>query len=315
VPLFRFPVRTKLRCAKVLFVLPALMLGGCDGTNARGGSNSEPLLRRMARAVLVGEYSDRAAIAARDGDEAALEAANAGLQKFAPRIAAQRLIDQGLELYARADMSTDKKRAAALQEQAGQKYREALRIAPNFDSNDQDLLNAVGYYFAESGKSQQEFAAAERLTRRSLELWDEIIDNTDDRWLPNKSTLLAQQKFFRALTAHDSLAWALFRQKKHSEALEEQTAAVLEAETYAKPAGQKMSADLFYHLGEIYRALGKYEKAKAYYRKALQLEPTHALTLQALKQFSPVGTTKPPKQSRPQQPPRMMPSALVARRF
>lgn len=133
-------------------------------------------------------------------------------------------------------------------------------------------LNSLGYPLAESGNSMQDFRRAEDLTRRSLSYWDKIIADQ-----PEKSENLRFLRFNRALTAHDSLAWALYRQNRFEEALREQTAAVTAAKANASKGPQADSglAEMFYHLGKIQQALGNKTEARGAFAEALKLQPNH----------------------------------------
>ena len=133
-------------------------------------------------------------------------------------------------------------------------------------------LNNLGYPLAESGHSMQEFRRAEDLTRRSLGYWDKIIAAE-----PQKSETLPLLRFNREVTAHDSLAWALYRQGRFEEALTEQTAAVTAAKADAPKGSQYDSglAEMFYHLGKIQQALGHNTEARGAFAEALKFNPAH----------------------------------------
>lgn len=302
-------MQKKRRVFRYPAVLIALGLAGCaqsrdeeDEALRRALPRFKAVLQAAARSFLTGQAYDRTVIAARNSDDAALSAAQQELRLIDPRLAAEQAVQSAVRLEMLAQRESDKQRAARLQEQAAAKYREALALAPDFDSSDPDLLNALGYFLAERGTSASDFVTAEKLTRRSLEIWNEIVSNTESSWIPGTSTLLANQKFVRALTARDSLAWALFRQGKYAEAKNQQETAVREVEANAAAAGQPMSADLYYHLGEIYRALKQPEKARGQFQKALKAQPDHELTLRALKKMP-----ARPRRSTPAAPPETRP--------
>src|SRR5690606_21786187 len=90
-----------------------------------------------------------------------------------------------------------------------------------------------------------------------------------------------------AQLARDSLAWALFKQGRHEEARREQEQAVIVARRVAALTGGsvRISADLYYHLGEIYRELGRYQDARRQFRAALSEEGNHAESLRALEEL------------------------------
>jgi tetratricopeptide (TPR) repeat protein len=268
-------------------LLAGLFVGGCANRSSDNASwldelRASRVLQNAARAVLTGQIYDRAAIAIRDNNEAALESAQRDLQFVAPRLAAEQMVAQAVDLDSRAFTEKDKTRAAKLRAQAGEKYRAALAIDPNFDSKNPETLNALGYFLAERGTSTPDFQTAEKLTRRALEIWDELVEAASGTVIPGTDQVLQVRRFLRANT-RDSLAWALFRQGEYSQALKEQKASLEEAESAGAKIGQKVSADLYYHLGEIYRALKNSGAARTQFQKALELEPDHELSQRALK--------------------------------
>jgi tetratricopeptide (TPR) repeat protein len=281
----------KFLCRVLLGLTPvvALALGGCarNGASWQDELRNQPILQKTARAFLTGQIYDRATIALRDGKEAALQSAQDELQRVAPQLAAEQAVRAAALLDDRAQHEKDAERAAALRERAAKKYREALAIDPHFDSRDPDLLNALGYFLADRGTSTADFQNAEQFTRRALAIYDQAIASLPDSALSPMRNALAQARYARAVAPHDSLAWALFRQGKYSEAQKEQEAAVAEAARSATFLKRKVPADLYYHLGEIYRAQGKPEQAAAQYEKALAVEPNHKPSQRALKALPP----------------------------
>lgn len=290
--------------SRVLF-FPALLaipfaLSGC----ARDGSTlaalrENPIIRNAARAVLIGKIHDRATIAARDGDKEALAAAADELGKIDPVAAAEQLVLAGVELDQQAMLSEDPKRKQTLEAQASEKYRQAMRIAPEFPSRNASLLNALGYFLADRGHEKNDFQTAERLTRASLKIWDESIAQVEDA--PLSGLLAAQQKFSRANT-RDSLAWALFRLGKFQAAKTEQTNSLKEAQAFAGEINQEVPADLYFHMGEIEKALKNPLAAFKNYEAALKSEPDHAPSLSALESLSKELSKTPLKQPLPGKP-------------
>jgi tetratricopeptide (TPR) repeat protein len=278
-------MKLKLRCfSRAIFVFSVLALAGCTGSGSTPGDALESLrenavLQNAARAVLTGKVFDRAAVAVRNGDENALENATAELEKIDPLAAAEQLVKGALWLDMRAMNEENPRLKKELEDQAAQKYRQALRIAPNFPSQNAMLLNTLGYFLADRGTSTKDFQTAEKLTRASLKLLDAEIAETENT--PLSGALLAMKKFERAQTARDSLAWALFRQKKFEAARKEQIAAVSEAKANASTT-RTISAELYFHLAEIERALKNIPAAKANYQAALKIDPNHTPSLQGL---------------------------------
>jgi tetratricopeptide (TPR) repeat protein len=75
----------------------------------------------------------------------------------------------------------------------------------------------------------------------------------------------------RAIYAQDSYAWALFKLGKYEEALAQQKKVwdIAQANNL-----EGVTADIPFHLGEIYRALGQDKRARVAYEIALRLEIT-----------------------------------------
>jgi tetratricopeptide (TPR) repeat protein len=285
------------------FVIGAAFLSGCAGSgntpDALESLRENTVLQNAARAVLTGKVFDRAAIAVRNGDENALQNATDELEKINPLAAAEQLVKGALWLDVRAMNEKNPALKTELETEAAQKYRQALKIAPTFPSQNAMLLNTLGYFLADRGTSPKDFRTAEKLTRAALKLLDAEIAGIEGT--PLSGTLLTIKKFERAQTARDSLAWALFRQKKFEAARKEQIAAITESKANL-PAGQKISAELYFHLAEIERALKNVFAAKANYEAALQVEPDHAPSLSGLRSLgrsTPGAKPEPPPNSPP----------------
>ena len=283
--------------------LPALLAipfvaGGC----ARDGSTLDalrdnPILRNAARAVLMGKIYDRISVARRNGDNEALIRAADELVNIT-RSPVEKLVAEAAQLDISADNSKSQSQSERLEKQAAEKYRQALRISPNFVSEDAYLLNALGYFLAERGSSQSDFQTAERLTREALKMLDDAIAQMEKS--PIKTPLLANTQFSRSNT-RDSLAWALFRRGQFQAAKTEQTKAIQEAEATAGQIREKVSADLYFHMGEIERALKNISAAEKNYRAALKAEPDHTETLSALAKIGKKPLVA-PRKSAPQNP-------------
>ena len=108
------------------------------------------------------------------------------------------------------------------------------RVLAQDDANF-DALNFIGYTWAEAGVRLED---AERYIRRAVFL------------RPDAGGIL------------DSLAWVLYRRGAFAEALEVQREAL---------ALEDDNAILWDHLGDIHRALGHTEDARAAYERALEL--------------------------------------------
>ncbi|HEY0075930.1 MAG TPA: tetratricopeptide repeat protein [Abditibacteriaceae bacterium] len=150
--------------------------------------------------------------------------------------------------------------------------RLAFLLPPDDLPQDPLFLNNTGYLLADKGQTPQEFERAETLTRRSLELWEQQITKA-------KASEQPLLRYTQAITARDSLAWALFKQKRYDEALKEQQRAIADARKHRPQqllTAQDSLPDLLYHLGAIHAARGETQKARVAFDEALKLQPAHA---------------------------------------
>lgn len=263
--------------------LIAFVIGGC----AQIQSTLEPIrehptLQNAARGVLIGKLYDRAAIAQRNRNTARLQETVRELEKLDPLAAAEQFVSAGLQLDSRAMKAAPSQRQK-LAAESEEKYREALRISPQFPSKNATLLNALGYFLADRGKSQQEFQQAKQLTSEAIRIWDQAIEEVEDA--PLSGPLVAARRYMRAIT-RDSHAWALFRLGEYEAARSEQLDSIQETQETAETVKAEVPADLYFHLGEIERALGNIEEAKTQYHQALQIEPDHQPSHDALRVLS-----------------------------
>jgi tetratricopeptide (TPR) repeat protein len=125
------------------------------------------------------------------------------------------------------------------------------------------LLNQFGYTLADKGTTREQFVAAESLTRRALQLYNQTIEAVANSSAPpNQRRLwLASLQFVRA-NIQDSVAWSLYKQGRYEEALREQEQAVTEATASARVLKQEISPELTEHLQAIRRAVGKEPSGK-----------------------------------------------------
>ena len=269
---------------RFVWFLPLVLLGGCAERAARPDADIfGNALKDAARAVAAGRACDQALLAARREDDTALLAAVERLRRSgAPRASylaealtmgvASDTLAHGLTFDFLAERQKGEKRRA-WKTRAAKYYRRTLGLAPDFPAGDRDSLNALGYFLADRGAGPDDFRRAEELTRRSLKRWDQALAGR-----PSKDPDLAALRFQRALTAHDSLAWALYRQRRYDEALREQISAVAAARTNRFAVSEKERtglADMLYHLGKIQQALGRTAEARAAFEETLQIKPEH----------------------------------------
>lgn len=274
----------------LLLLLLGTALLSLPGCSSPGAWRESRVLGNAASALYLARQYDGAIIASRNGDSARLAAAIEKIEQLGGThdLAALRLnAAEGLVRDATSlDFAAQKLRgdgAQKLQQQATQKYRLALKLAPGFASRDPQLLNALGYFLAERGSTPADWRQAEKLTRAALARWNELgKEASDSSWL----------QFSRANT-RDSLAWALYRKREYSAALQQQLAAVDEARRSAPRIGEKVPAELSFHLAEIYRASGLLKNAAREYQNALQVEPQHSPSQRALEELKESHRLKP----------------------
>lgn len=134
-------------------------------------------------------------------------------------------------------------------EQAGRYVTAAELFKKSIESdpaNAARACNYLGYMWAERGENLVE---AEQLIRRAL-----VVAPENGAYL-------------------DSLGWALFRQGRYADALNELLSAVTQLHAEPDPV-------VFEHLGDTYEKLGKASEAVFYWQKSLQLDPENsALTV------------------------------------
>lgn len=231
-------MNSMLRLIKSTFgvVGASLLLSGCAKTP---GAEPPEMLRSLARSYLIGTTYDQALIAAQQGDKRALRDRlnkldelnamdiSAGLQLTH----AEDLVRAGESLDINAQQIKGRNLASSqqMQREAAQKYRSALHWSADFPSNDPLLLNALGYYLADRGRSTADFELAATLTGRAVAILQKTIaDNENTRASDQRS--LNQMRGQQALT-RDSYAWALYKLKRYAEAETAQLAALAEAKS------------------------------------------------------------------------------------
>ncbi len=266
-----------------------LTLAGCNGpTNRPDADIAGNTFKDMVRGIAAGRAYDRAILAGQRGDDAAYVQATTrlgksgvpGATKWAKSLTLSRAegeVARGMAFDALALSQADNARDK-WEKRAMESYRRALVFAPDFSSDDPNLLNALGYSLADRGETTEDFQNAEKLTRSSLDILEKLITKIESAPSLGQANLRAL-RYSAAVGPHDSLAWALFKQKKYDNALKEQQSAVADAKAN-RPAGLFSSGgdslpDLLYHLGAIYAALGQKDKAQATFDEALKMQPNH----------------------------------------
>jgi tetratricopeptide (TPR) repeat protein len=116
------------------------------------------------------------------------------------------------------------------------------------------LLNALGYYLADRGRSNADFELAAELTNRAIVLLQKTMDDNKNIGVSGRKWL-SEMRQQQAIT-RDSYAWALYKLKRYEEAEAAQRAALIEADSSGlKDHGAR--AELQAHLAKILKAEGK----------------------------------------------------------
>lgn len=233
------------------------LLAGCNAPSEKSlQETSSTRFGEAARGALraqgVGRAWDNGAKAAQNNNLEGLAQATQQLRKLgandeATRLGgavAENLVIRAATFDAQALLTTGATRRQ-LQRTAARTFRQALQIAPDFRSENPQLLNALGWFLAERGTSKTDFVVAEKLTRRALKQ----IENQS----PVDQVFL--ENLFSRAVIRDSLAWALFRQGRFDEALREQQKALTEITRATRDKSddesQRAVRELREHLAQI----------------------------------------------------------------
>lgn len=227
------------------------------------------MLRELARSYLVGVTYDQALIASRQEDARALRNTVNRLEELNAMDVAVSLqlssaedqVRLGGSLLAQAYQARAKQPAIAqlLQGQAGAKFRSALRWSPDFPSRDPELLNSLGYYLADHGRTSQDFELAEHFTSRAVAIMDKTIQDNVNAGVFKKLAFNELQQ--KQAIIRDSNAWALYKLKRFHEAEAVQNKALEQAKT--NKLDREVFAELWMHQAKILQAQGKTEQANA----------------------------------------------------
>ncbi|HVF85737.1 MAG TPA: hypothetical protein VM821_07125 [Abditibacteriaceae bacterium] len=236
----------------------AVALAGCG--DVASSSSPRHVLKTALQAREIGRAFDEGQRALQSGNIEALVQSSDELRRLGAAREEQLLTGEAAEQLVleatrieMAAQSLSSTRKAQMQAQAAQRYRLALRLSPNFSSNDPQILNALGYFLADRGESLSDFQTGEKLVRRALGVYARRLQAQPELASP-------QFQYLRAIT-RDSLAWALFRQKKYEQAWNEQKIAVAEAQSAGAQLGlaatDEAIAELLSHWLQIGNALGR----------------------------------------------------------
>jgi tetratricopeptide (TPR) repeat protein len=146
--------------------------------------------------------------------------------------------------------------------------------------------NDTGYVLADAARNKRELRLSERLTRQALSGCEAALR---DVTRPELQKYVPDYQFSCA-TVRDSFAWALYRQRRYQEAVREQERAVADMTAVGPLMGKarqsavnRTQAELRYHLGEIYRALGRRDDARQQFKTAQETVPKHSDVAAALR--------------------------------
>jgi tetratricopeptide (TPR) repeat protein len=269
-----------------------VFLGGCAQRGGQSDGNiPNTALKNSARAILAGRSFDNALLALRRDDDGALLRSVEGLRRSgipsAPSVAAALTVaavqdaDDTRRFFHSLTRDASREKSAMWQGYADEHERRHRELTLSVQAEDKESLNALGYMLADKGKTPEDFRRAAELTRRSLQKWDETLKS-----IPEGDPQLPRLRFNRALLAHDSYAWALYKQKRFDEALREQSEAVATAKKNVEAVSlpERLGlADMLYHLGKIQQAVGQKAQARKSFEEALTYHPNHEDTKQELK--------------------------------
>ncbi|RYG75255.1 hypothetical protein EON80_01230 [bacterium] len=256
-----------------LLALPLVFAGGCT----QDGRGISPL-RGMAASVLKGNAYDRAYVAVRRKDGAALQRASNDMLRSENTLAnraSQTNTVQNLtaeaNIFLTAALSQPEDQRGQLMILADGKYRAAIeKVKPEggVKAIDPNTLNSLGYYLADQGKDLNDWNQALIFTKAAYQ-----------RWVIPKGSGAEVARLNRALLSQDSYAWSLFKLGRFQEARVQQEQVLATARSIAP---EQISADIVFHMAEIYRLVGEMDKARMEYVAASQMSPDDNLKLQII---------------------------------
>ena len=271
----------------IRYFLPLVILGvgGCAASSAK---NPAADARSLAAAFVAGRAYDSAQNAFKRSDTPRLQRANEAYERAVARIprgdilqgqVAPLLLVNQLSGVREALQLDEWAKTASLQRQpelrarALVKYRAAgefLAANATMKYLDADTFNLVGYQLADRGTTRADWTRALQLTQLSLDEWDRQL-----KQLAPKDARRGGIEAARTVGPLDSHAWALFRLGRAGKAVKQQEQVL----KFARANPTFLTAELPYHLAEIYRALGRDDDARREYEAALNLNPDQELSI------------------------------------
>jgi tetratricopeptide (TPR) repeat protein len=286
-----------------LLLAPAILLaiGGCAQNNATKPSESTNPLKNLAASFLAARSFDKAVIAVRNQNTTALTSAGLNLRHSSRVDGLQYLSPVSIQLLTASATIQDVKASSAdseaktkLRNQANQSYRTAIASLPTSYQKiletdlDATTLNALGYFLADRSQKPSDYQLAEFLTSASLAKKQRTIKSLSPKD-PRIPTLI----YSCAVEPGDSKAWALFKQKRYAQARKEQEWVLQIATIYGPIIKQPLSAEIPYHLAEIYLAQGELLLARSSYEHALSLSPEPELKAQMEARLAAIKAQRP----------------------
>lgn len=259
-----------------IFPVAALILSGCGAPSTQTPASQ---MRGLAASFVAGRAFDNTQLALKSADNNKLQRAGRQFGDALTVIDDQKTFLNGVATVTAAamELETDAKYVSLSQrddllQRALLKYRAAsafLPANPKPGTVSADALNMIGYPLADRGTTRADWERAAQLTKLSLAQWDKQIEALSPE---NPQRLKLQAA--RTLGALDSHAWSLFRLKHINEAVKTQEKVIEFARK--NPAvinSGQYSAEIPYHMAEIYRAAGREDDAREQYNTALDLQP------------------------------------------
>ena len=271
----------------IRYLLPLIVLGvgGCAASSTKNPAADG---RSLAAAFVAGRAYDSAQNAYKRGDTSRLQRANDAYDRAVAqiprndilqgRVAPLLLVNQlsGVRDALQLDewaKTASLQRQPELRARALVKYRAAgefLAANATMKYLDADTFNLVGYQLADRGTTRADWTRALQLTQISLDEWDRQL-----KQLAPKDARRGDIEAARAAGPLDSHAWALFRLGRAGKAVKQQEQVL----KFARANPKVLTAELPYHLAEIYRALGRDDDARREYEAALDLNPDAELSI------------------------------------